>query len=41
MWPEGLTPTVGLAAVLAFIARPAGTEARFINKKLKLRTNDK
>jgi len=30
----------GLAAVLAFIACPAGTEAQFIHKKLKLRTNE-
>jgi len=31
--------TFGLAAVLAFIACPAGTEAQFINKMLKFSTN--
>ena len=34
-----LTLTFGLAAVLAFIACPAGTEAQFINKMLKFCTN--
>ena len=34
--PEQLHLTFGLAAVLAFIACPAGTEAQFINKMLKL-----
>ena len=34
-----LPPTFGLAAVLAFIACPAGTEAQFINKMLKFCTN--
>jgi len=36
---EKLPPTVGLAAVLAFIACPAETEAQFINKMLKFCTN--
>ena len=35
LWPI----TFGLAAVLAFIACPAGTEAQFINKMLKFCTN--